>query len=186
MSVVIVLCGVPGSGKTTMRNKLLDESCNWSDATWTNNNSHIGIISNDDVVTMLSDKASKSYEEGWKKYIDDAEKISDNLFKYYLLKGMDVIVDMTNVTRSKRQKLINYCNHYGNDPYIYCMDLTGVKKKTILERAEARTDKKIPLEVITAMYDRLDKPKDDEGFTGIVKNLKELLEEVECLDAIQA
>lgn len=175
MPILIMMCGVPGSGKTTARRELVAEGDMWCEF-WDSVLTSPVVISSDDIVHYLCDNHNISYEEGWKLFIKDAADITKNLLKYNIIIGADIVVDMTNLTKAKRNSIIETVNKYSNGDYsVICYDLTGITKKEMLKRNEGRTDHTIPEEVLLDMHDSIEKPSKVEKF-DIIHNFDELLD----------
>lgn len=180
MPILIMMCGVPGSGKTTARRELVSEGDMWCEF-WDSVLTSPVVISSDDIIDYLCDNHNTSYEEGWKLFIKDAASITQNLLKYNIIIGADIVIDTTNLTKAKRKAVIETVDKYSNGNYsIVCYDLTGITKKEMLQRNEDRTDHTIPEEVLLDMHDSVDKPSKSEGFS-IVHNFDELLDFIDTL-----
>lgn len=152
-SNVIVMVGVPLSGKTTLIKKLLEVI-------------DFDIISRDDIVMELGN--GKDYQDAFKsvnqKEVDRLlrERISD------LGKGSDnVIIDMTNLG-SKRRKI--HLSHFPNH-IKFALVISPPKMEVLLERNDTRFEEEgkfIPKGVISDMLKNFKYPSKEEGFNFIV------------------
>jgi len=117
-----VFFGLPGTGKTTYRYKLIEE--------YGKNN--VGVISSDDIIEEWAKEHGLSYTEAFKlipaKYRES--KINESI---RAAKDKDiVIVDMTNLTKKSRRK---WFNTFGKRKRIVHMFLRDYRK-IIKDRAE--------------------------------------------------
>lgn len=135
-----ILCGIPGSGKSTLGQNLSGYVVStdrirkflWQDE---------AIVSEDMLVFALADK----------------------MIDYLLGKGRDVIFDATNLTVDRRKKYIELAAgqktrivlHWVNCPF-----------KTALQRNRKR-DRKVPEAVIGALYKSFQRPRLGEGMDVI-------------------
>ena len=104
MNALIMMCGIPGSGKSTYAKKLLELHPDWH------------YVSRDEV----------RYE-----YVDDKEHYFDhedevyrefcNRIDMYLLTGETVIADATHLNMSSRNKLINNLSARGYEKIVVIM-----------------------------------------------------------------
>lgn len=152
-SNVIVMVGVPLSGKTTLIKELLEIK-------------DFDIISRDDIVMELGD--GKNYQDAFKsvnqKEVDRLlkERISD-LGK----SDTNVIIDMTNLG-SKRRKI--HLSHFPDHVKI-ALVISPPKMEVLLERNDNRfkeEGKFIPKGVINDMLRNFKYPSKEEGFNFIV------------------
>jgi predicted kinase len=139
---VIVLIGVPGSGKST-----------WAAS---------------QKATVLSSDAMRLTLSG----SETDQTIHGKVFAAmrYLLRqrlaigGQDTIIDATNVRRKDRKAWIQLAQKYNASPEAVYFNLS-------LEQALRRNRKRsrvVPDEVIRSMFSKLQPPIEDEGFTKIV------------------
>lgn len=178
MPTVVMLMGVPASGKTTIREELISGSYRWNNDLWVNDNSNIVVISSNDVVTALCERHGTDYNNGFFKYIKDAESISKGLLKYFLLAGSDIIIDRTNVTAKGRKELISLINQYSSEHRIHGISLLDKDIDTVLSQNKDRLDKTISESVIREMDIRKEKPCISEGFDILVTSLSDYWEQL--------
>ena len=144
---LIILCGIPGSGKTTYANKYTKQDVN--------------------AIHLSSDAIRKEL------YGD--ENIQGNPSEVFLLmqkrsvealnNGYNVIYDATNITRKDRQGIISVCPRFAK---IEC-HIIWAPIETCIERDAAR-DRTVGKEVIDSMLKRFQAPFFDEGMDTIITN----------------
>jgi len=141
---LIILRGLPGSGKSTEGRKLVSN----------------GIIhSTDDVMTQLGNgnysTAFKVLDEfGRPKLLGTAHKINEYRAKESMAKGITpVIIDNTNLNRGSIKPYVKEALRLGyHDENIKFIDV-GTGGKTLEELAE-RNEHNVSLEMITTMYEK--------------------------------
>lgn len=150
---VIVMVGVPLSGKTTLIKELLKVT-------------DFDIISRDDIVMGLGN--GRNYQDSF-KYVNQKEV--DRLLReeiYNLGKlNTNVIIDMTNLG-SKRRKL--HLSYFPNHTKI-ALVITPPKIEILLKRNDNRFEKEgkfISIGVISDMLKNFKYPSKEEGFDFIV------------------
>ena len=144
--IVLFLVGLPASGKTTYRNKLLE-------------NNTFKIISSDDYIIEEAGKLGKTYNDCFSDFINKAtKKVNDQLNS---LDGSDYLIDMTNISAAARRKKIKLIPDY----YTLVSVFVDAPLTSILERNKRRTGQVIPENVIMSMWENLEIPTKDEGFS---------------------
>lgn len=103
MKTMYIMCGLPGSGKSTYARKMVEK-----------NRSTI-IINKDAIRTMIN---------GVYRFENDREPIVKEIV-HSIIKGLnlqvDIIIDETNIKQEKRQNLVFIAHQYGYTPMIvYC------------------------------------------------------------------
>ena len=139
-NVLIVLCGISGSGKSTFAELL--ESGNF--------------------YRVCPDLIRKE------KFGDESiQKDGDKIFRYaynqmidYGHDNLNVVFDATNVTKKARQKIID--NAKGFFDFIICYYI-NTPLEIALDR-NARRNRKVPEDVVKSQYDRFEMPTIKEGF----------------------
>lgn len=151
MKKVFVMCGFPGSGKST----------------WVRNNFHkLGlttIVSRDDIRFMLVSENEEYFSKEKKVFDIFIEKSKEGI------KAFDnVIIDATHINEASRRKLINALGDSLKD-----VELNAVVIKTPLELALERNEQRkgtrsyVPREVIRRMCYQFRMPTFEEGFDKI-------------------
>lgn len=142
----IIMCGMPGSGKTSWRKQFKDKAY---------------VISTDDIVEQAALDSGRSYADTWVSMVDDLEAIL--IYQALEAKHHDIVIfDQTNLTREKRDRIKAIA---GDDFRYVIADFSHVKFITLCERNAQRKLKgrDIPHEVMTAMYESKQHPTEEEG-----------------------
>ena len=151
MGDLYLLCGQPGSGKSTFAKNYIKTSPN---TVW---------VPRDVIRFALlsdSDKYFAKEEVTYEKFV--------KIICYYLEQGYDVLADQTNLTPGSRQKLLNAINaQNGEYNHAYAIWI-----KTSLETSLARNEKRtgreyVPPEAIKNMFSRMKPPMLNEGFDEV-------------------
>lgn len=171
MKKLIIFVGIPGSGKSTMAEKLGIKS-----------------VSYDGIREEFFGKADIFYDEDFanrkikRKHIDVSGKTEEELRKLkericsnsvyatlnYRVKkaledGEDIIIDATNVSKKKRIGLLNTFRGFYDSAEAYFFNIPF---EVALSRNNSR-DRVVPEKVIKDMLDRLEMPTEDEGFNVV-------------------
>lgn len=134
-SKVIMICGLPGSGKDTYINNYL---------------SWLPIISLDNIRKELGIKPTDN--QG--KVIQTAKEKA----REYMRKGENFVWNATNTTKRLRTKLISFFSEYNSYIEIKCLN-TDID--LILKQNKNR-DNKVPENIIIKLYKKLEIPTNDE------------------------
>ena len=143
---LIVMCGVPASGKSTVSSSLQEKT-------------GYKLISRDKVREELGEF---NYNKEGHAKVREAfhDKIRGALFN-----GESVIADATHLTKHSRASLIEIAKEFDCDCTAVCFD---VDWETLNERNSKRTGKeKVPNEVLHNMYLDYQLPSDSEGFKKV-------------------
>ena len=160
MQKVCMLIGLPGSGKSTWANDILD---------------YTSLYGNSDLSSDFKLFSSDEYREklcGDVNCQDNNQKVFDTLYDdliEYIKNGGSAIYDATNINRKSRKTLL----HRLQDLHIDNLIIQGVVFATPIEKCIERNnsrDRKVPEEVIHSMACRFELPLTNEGFDDIVYN----------------
>ena len=150
---VILLIGVPLSGKTTFIRK---------------NYPNTKVISRDDLVMEVygSDDYNTAFKEVDQKEVD---LLLDLRLKEVNTNKENVIVDMTNMTVIRRAKTLNYFsdNYYKVAIIFKVLEMEEYERRN--NERNIKENKWIPLFVIENMLNSYQEPTLDEGFDKIIK-----------------
>lgn len=139
MAKVILMCGLPGSGKSTYsRNYVLDEGP-------------------DNIICYSADDYREKFNiDPNHETNEDRQKVFKTLYRdanESLAKGMDVIIDNTNVSSKDRIRTLSSLKGYDDievkimaTPYDKCL------------KSNCNRDKIVPEEAIKTMYKRFEMP----------------------------
>lgn len=153
---IIVLIGLPGSGKSTLRDKLM--AANVDD--------DFVIISSDNEIESLCAAAGLTYQEGYKKFIGKATHIMKQNFREAVNNGRNIIWDQTNLTMKKRRGILSQLPK-GYVKEAISVEVTAAQLKERLDRREQETGKYIPPQAIKDMANRYVPPTKVEGFDKV-------------------
>lgn len=153
---LLVLVGVPGSGKSTFANQLVKS-----------NDSYVK-ISRDDIRMMLKD--SYMVSEELEHVVSD---VQDADIEAALAKGLNVVLDNTHC---KIKYIKELANKYGKICRINLKIVGAELSLKDIKRQNLQRDKAVPEQVIDRMY---------KGFTSVVKQKTELLNYINEVSTVQ-
>ena len=87
---IVLLCGLPGSGKTTYRNDFLAEWCGYMS------------LSSDDFIHYMAEQLGQTYEEVFKDSVNLATRLLMKRYEEYVHRRDYIIIDRTNLTPKAR------------------------------------------------------------------------------------
>ncbi len=150
---LIMLCGIPTSGKSTYVNELL---LDYPDAT---------VLSTDNYIERVARESGKTYNDVFESSI---KKAGDHLYRQLYSargEGKVVIWDQTNLTSKVREKKLK---HFPLSCIKKCFYFE-ISLDEALERNERREGKFIPKSVLKRMHSQFEIPTEDGGFNTIIK-----------------
>ena len=151
MAKLIVLCGLPGSGKSSYAQNILDNTYMYS--------------TGDAEVVVHSSDAIRGELFGDPNFQGDNTKVFETMHKRVkedLKAGKTVVYDATNVTRKARRGAINLA---GAEDTVECHIIWAERDECI--RRDSLRQRKVGREVIDKMLHRWQSPWKDEGFDKI-------------------
>ena len=155
MPELVMLCGIPTSGKSTYVEKLkkLDY---WSDAV---------VLSTDNYIEKQSQRCGLTYNQIFDDVIDNATQELELEFIMAKDKGKNIIWDQTNLSvKSRRKKLSKLPSFYSRGVIYFTISL-----EKALERNENREGKYIPKSVLKRMWHQFEIPTTKEDFDYVEK-----------------
>lgn len=153
--LLIVLVGLPGSGKSTWREIFLSKT-----------DKEFVIVSSDDEIEILCAEEGIDYATGFDKYVGRATKIMKQKFQEAVNTGMNVIWDQTNMTAKKRRGILQKIpNDYRCEVVTFEVTLEELTNR--LAKRESETGKHIPDFVIKNMARSYVPPTKKEGFDKV-------------------
>ena len=152
---IIVMVGLPGSGKST-----------WRDAMLAKSDREYVIISSDDEIEALAAEAGTTYSAGFKQFIGKATAISKQKFREAVNKGRNILWDQTNLNPKKRKSILSQVpEEYTKTAVVF--NITAHELQQRLDKREKETGKFIPPNVMKDMARSYRPPTKEEGFDTV-------------------
>lgn len=156
---VVMLVGLPGSGKSTFVESVVRDDPN------------IHIASTDAHIERIAGYGGNTYNDVFRDCIDAAtHHMNDGLYDA-VLNGKNIIWDQTNLTKKSRIRKMNYLRQKTGVPITFtAVDFYKVPMSTIVERNIVRKHfgRNLPLSVLTSMAESYETPTIDEGFSDVI------------------
>jgi predicted kinase len=153
MPELVMLCGIPTSGKSTYVQKILKIPY-WSDAV---------VLSTDNYIEKEAQRLNLTYNEIFDDVIDNATRELEIQFNMAKDKGKDIIWDQTNLSTKTRKKKLSKLPSYYKRGIVYFQ----ITLEEALERNKHREGKFIPESILKRMYHQFEVPTKEEGFDYI-------------------
>lgn len=153
---IVYLCGLPGSGKTTLRK----------------NFPGYDVVSTDDYIEGAAHDFGMTYNEFFKEGIKIAEPEMWKHIERCISEEINFIFDRTNLSAKSRAKSLSHMHQiakkYNRDLDVSIFVLT-TPIETIIERNQARAEfgRALPFGILMSMNSTKEFPTVDEGFTDI-------------------
>jgi len=155
MPELIMLCGIPTSGKSTYVEKLkkLDY---WKDAV---------VLSTDNYIEKYAKRVGQTYNEVFDDIIPEATRELELELNMAKEKGKNIIWDQTNLSvKTRKKKLSKLPSFYHRDAVYFVISL-----EEALERNEHREGKFIPESILKRMWHQFEIPTLNEDFDYVEK-----------------
>ncbi len=150
---LIMLCGIPTSGKSTYVKKLKSMKY-WENAV---------VLSTDNYIEEQAKRLGMTYNEIFDDTISDATRELELQLNMAKDKGNDIIYDQTNLSKkTRRKKLSKLPSYYRRTAVWFQIDL-----EEALKRNKMRDGKFIPESILKRMYHQFEVPTYDEEFDFI-------------------
>ena len=147
---LVMLCGIPCSGKSTYVNKLRAYEY-WKDAV---------VLSTDNYIEEQAKRLGMTYNEVFQDCIDEATRQLEMSFVRAKEEGKRIIWDQTNLSiKTRKKKLTKVPSIYKRTAVWFQVDL-----EEALKRNETREGKFIPESILKRMYHQFEVPTLEEGF----------------------
>ena len=146
---IMVLCGLPGSGKSTFRENLRSDGVH---------------LSTDDLVEEVARWEGTTYDQVWQREIGRVTKIVQENFRIALKHHDSIVWDQTNLTVKKRRKILSQVPK----EYYKIAIFIQVHEDIRQERLKNRPGKAIPPNVDASMRASLVVPTKEEGFDEVL------------------
>jgi predicted kinase len=155
MPELVMLCGIPTSGKSTYVNKLkkLDY---WKDAV---------VLSTDNYIEKYAKRVGQTYNEVFDDVIPDATRELEMEFNWSKSKSRNIIWDQTNLSvKTRKKKLSKLPSIYKRGVVYFTVSLEDA-----LKRNKHREGKFIPESILKRMWHQFEIPTLKEGFDYVEK-----------------
>lgn len=153
MSELIMLVGLPGSGKSTYIKKI-------------NKDNDYVVISSDDILEELANLDGTDYNRAFAKHANFAGKEMFRRAESAIKNGDKIIWDQTNMNvKNRKRKLGMFPETYVKRAVVFSIDDAELNRR--LKQRERETGKKIPDHVIKNMAASYQAPSRAEGFSKI-------------------
>jgi hypothetical protein len=157
MSWIIVMVGLPGSGKSYLIDKLrLADS------------SSAFLYSTDSYIERCAERDNKSYTEVFELYIREATDYMNAQLNLAIESDLNIIWDQTNMNSSKRRWILSHFpDSYTKQCFAVAPPTNDREWNILYARLGARIGKSIPSYVIDSMLANYSEPSIEEGFEQI-------------------
>ena len=146
--ICTVLCGMPGSGKST-----------WAD------NLGMPVVGSDRELERFAEAEGKSYDSIFIEHQKAATRLMNIAVEEHKVSKRDFVWDQTNLSVNKRAKVLRTL---APDYYVVCVYF-NTPESVCEDRRLQRIGKTIPDEVVEFLHASLEKPTLDEGFDKLIE-----------------
>ena len=150
-----MLVGVPGSGKSTICNELLNHS------------NDLIVLSTDEYIEKYAKERNKTYDEVHRESVADAQKWMNNQIRVLMNEKKNFIWDQTNVFKSARRKKIANLKQKKYNIVAVVLELSPEELTNRLSKRENSGGKHISEKIIQDMLASYERPSYEEGFCDI-------------------
>lgn len=160
MPVAILMCGIPGSGKSRVRDLILSRlpSGSFTDISPDDTIGDMGIRMNLTWRQVYDNKHLKSfcYERCWEELAAVVKE------------GGHVLIDRTHNDAAHRVKTLDFLQQHAPGRYTaYCVHVAPPEASLWVQRLDGREDKPIPVDALFSFARAHERPHLDEGFENI-------------------
>lgn len=150
--VAVVLCGPPGCGKTTFRQRKLPK--------W-------GLVSSDAILMDIAKKRELTYTQAFESYINHASSVFLDALATYTMFQRPIILDRTHTTVESRAITLSRLKGYRTIA-VYFPAMENEQLISRIAEREFQTGQGVPSHVVKEMNARYKYPTIEEGFDAVV------------------
>jgi tRNA uridine 5-carbamoylmethylation protein Kti12 len=161
MSTVFVMVGLPGTGKSTLVDKLIRSMGDHGD--------QVFVYSTDTLIEDWAKSQGWTYDFAFSKYVDRATREMNSMLDNAIKQKRDIIWDQTNLGAKKRQRILNRFSNPVWTKECHCiLSPIGDSQNSDWEwRLANRPGKTIPGHIIRSMRETFFVPTLDEGYDRV-------------------
>ena len=153
--LLIMLCGLPTSGKSTFVSKLLNDPAYKNSV----------VLSTDSYIEKVAQQMNSTYNDVFEDTIEEANRQLELTLIEAKDRGKSLIWDQTNLTpKTRKKKLSKIPSSYARIAIWFDITLDEA-----LMRNQQRPGKMIPENVLKSMGEQFVSPSCDEGFDVVIK-----------------
>jgi predicted kinase len=157
--VVIIMVGLPASGKSTARAAAVNSGASASSYQY----------STDDIVERIAAEQNLTYDDAWSVNIKNATAEADGAVMAAINNKQGVLWDQTNMSAKKRCNIINrFGNAYRKECICMLPPFTPEQQLELERRLADRPGKNIPAFIMRSMLDSFTLPVLTEGFDRVM------------------
>jgi len=143
--IAVVLCGMPGAGKSTASGSFFENYV---------------YLSTDAEIEVVAEWSGKTYDDVFAEQIGHATATVNDEFRRATRNGWSFVWDQTNLTVKKRSKILS---QLPKDYYKICV-VVQTDDETRNARLLARVGKTVPPHILKSMKESFVMPTIEEGF----------------------
>ena len=158
MPIAILMCGIPGGGKTFVRDILLDHLP-----------FHPTVLAPDDIVEDVAERLGMTYRS-----VYDNQHLKDYCYNRNWDEIVEaarsknhLLIDRTHIDAAYRTKTMNFVRDVDPSYEFFCMDVRPPDVFTWVKRLDQREGKEIPADILFRFVRTYQSPSYLEGFRGI-------------------
>lgn len=156
---VVVLVGLPASGKSTAR----------AQAAATGASGRAYQYSTDDKIETMAEEYGMTYSEVFQDVIKDVTAQANEEVEEAIRNDQGVVWDQTNMTVKKRRKILNrFPDTYRKECVCILPPMNREQEMELQRRLDSRPGKEIPNYVLRAMRESFQLPSMNEGFNRVL------------------
>lgn len=157
MPRLILLCGLPASGKSTYAANFMANAVD-----------HTLLLSSDALLEDMAKENGVSYQEAYVAWAPKAQAEVLSMADFAIAEGIDVIWDQTNLTVAQRAERCAAFFEADYEVIAVAFEAPHSVLKTRIAERDAAAGKTIPSSVLETMGATYRRPTEDEGFDHIV------------------